>query len=153
MVQNDWIVQIQGDADGRLLTLLLVLRKINHAFRLLYKGGVWLPSASAREIGEAGLCALRGIGKLAKDSLALDQQRFALYSKYHMMLHLFYTLVWNADKAAWVESPMTDCCQQCEAFIGQVARMSRRVSAKATIDRSMDVYLLAIRQHWDDMDH
>eukprot|EP00438_Fugacium_kawagutii_P036395 Skav205824 [mRNA] locus=scaffold870:37881:38372:+ [translate_table: standard] len=150
MQQPDWVVQL--GAESRLMTVLLVLKSINKAFHILYKSGAWLPAETAREVGQLGLRALRGIAKLADVSLQLGQPRFALYPKFHMLLHQFYWLVERADQSEWQESPLNDCCQIDESFIGSVSRMSRRVAPMATVNRTVDVYLASIWKLWMDSD-
>ncbi len=146
--QVDWQIQIQD--DSRYMTIFLVVVSINAVFKELYRGGVWLPAATARDVGEKGLQALRGYAKLANASLQLGQPRYPLYPKFHMLLHQFYWLCWRADKADWVESPLADGCQVDEGFVGVVARLSRRVSPKQTIDRTIDLYLMTIWKGWQD---
>ena len=75
---------------------------------------------------------------------------FSLYPKFHLLLHQFYGLVWQAEKLSWVENPLTDSCQCCESFIGSISRLSRRVSPKSTIERTMDLYLMTLWKHWND---
>ncbi len=146
--EPDWSIQI-GD-DPRYLTLLLVLTNMNQVFRLLYRNGVWLSAVVADEIGNLGLTALRAYERLARVSLDMGQPRFALYPKYHMLMHIFYFLVWRSARCAFIESPMTDNCQCCEGFIGNVARLSRRVSPKACVERTIAIYLISLWKHWTD---
>lgn len=146
-MQPEWQVQLQD--DERNLTMLLVLKNMNEAFALLYRAGVWLPSTLALQISRLGLTAMRGYAKLADISLRLKEPRFPLYPKYHMMLHIFYFLEWRSAKAEFVENPLTDCCQIDESFIGIVARLSRRVSPKATVRRTVDLYLTSLWKHWE----
>ena len=146
--QPDWAVQLQD--DERFLTVLLVLRCINSVFRTLYSSGVWLPRDVALEVGRQGITALRGYAKLAKISMEMDEPRYPLYPKFHMLLHQFWWLVWRSEVSDWVESPMCDCCQMCEGFIGHISRYSRRVSPSSTVDRTIDLYLVALWRHWQD---
>ena len=140
---------MQLHEDCRYVTILLVLRSINAAFRKLYELGVWLFKTDAREIGELGLTALRGYEKLAMVSLSMNENRFPLFPKFHLLLHQFYWLVWRSEEVEWVESPLTDCCQMDEGFIGHVSRYSRRVSPNSTVDRTVDLYLVSLWRHWE----
>lgn len=146
-LQPDWVVQLQD--DDRYITILLVLCSINEAFRRLYSNGCWLRKADAKCIGELGVRALQGYQKLVAMSLSRGEARFPLHPKFHMLLHTFWSLLWNAKHLEWIESPLTDCCQQCEGFIGHVSRYSRRVSAHATEERTVDLYLVALWKHWE----
>lgn len=141
------MVQLQD--DERYLTILLVLRCINAAFRKLYQLGVWLWKDDAAEIGRLGITALRGYARLAFVSLEMHEPRYPLYPKFHMLLHQFWWLVWRSSKLDWIESPKTDNCQMCEGFIGHLSRYSRRVSPSATIDRTVDLYLVSLWRHWE----
>ena len=139
---------MQLQDDPRYLTILLVLQSINKAFRKLYHGGVWLSKADAFEIGDLGLTALRGYLKLATVSMEMGEPRCPLYPKYHMLLHQFWWLIWASARVEWIESPLTDSCQMCEGFIGHLSRYSRRVSPNATINRTVDLYLVSLWRHW-----
>ena len=147
LLQPDWVLQLQE--DERYVTILLVLRSMNEAFRRLYHGGAWLPQDDARAIGQLGLTALKGYAKIAMVSLSMGEPRCPLYPKFHMLLHQFYWLLWRSDTLDWVESPMVDCCQLCEGFIGHISRYSRRVSPQATVDRTIDLYLVSLWRHWE----
>lgn len=146
--EPDWSIQI-GD-DPRYITVLLVLTNMNQIFRLLYRNGVWLSAVVADEIGNLGLGALRAYERLARVSLEMGEPRFALYPKFHLLMHVFYWLVWRAARCQFIESPMTDNCQMCEGFIGSVARLSRRVSPKACVERTIAIYLISLWKHWTD---
>ena len=152
MQQPDWIIQLQDQDDDRYTTILLALRSVNAAFRLLYRSGCWLPAHVAKTVGDNGLLALQAYQKLAERSLSWGEPRYPLYPKYHMLLHQFFKLIWDSQTLEWVESPMVDCCQQCEGFVGEVSRMSRRVSPKATISRALDVYFIALWKQWENVE-
>lgn len=152
--------------------------------RLLYRGGAWLPSADAAAISRHGLQHLRSVYKCAQLSLAMRQPRFPIHSKMHMLHHTFQFLVpwlyrlgfplprmhelhfvwwplpiWTeaefSEKVRWVENPLVDSTQLDEAFIGVVARISRRVAPMATVHRTYDVYLTVLQQQLQKsvMDH
>ena len=148
LVQPDWAVQL--DENWMFLRILLVARRMNAALRQLYESGAWLPARRAATIGKFGVEALRAYGQLAEHCLQAGLPRFPLYPKFHMLLHQFYGLSWQAEKLSWVENPLTDSCQMCESFIGGIARLSRRVSPKSTIERTMDLYLMTLWKHWSD---
>lgn len=132
------------------LRILLVVKRMNAALKQLYESGVWLPASRAAEVGKFGVEALRAYGQLAQHCLQTGKPRFPLYPKFHLLLHQFYGLVWQAEKLSWVENPLTDSCQCCESFIGSIARLSRRVSPKSTIERTMDLYLMTLWKYWND---
>ena len=123
-------------------------RRMNAALRLLYRGGAWLAADEAALIGEHGLTALRAMQRCAEISLANREPLYPLHAKMHMLFHQFRFLCQYSKKCCWVESPLTDACQMDEGFVGVVARLSRRVSPKTTIRRTLDLYLCLLHKHW-----
>ena len=142
------MVRDQLHADRRFFLVLGLLRSINEAFRELYSAGAWLTSAEASKVGSLGLRALRSYHQLAKASVELQQPRFPIHPKFHMMWHIFHGLVESSQRLAWVESPICDSCQQDEGFVGVISRYSRRVSPKLTIWRTLDLYTTSLLKRW-----
>ena len=70
-----------------------------------------------------------------------------LFSQPHMLHHTFRFLERHAPNLGYMESPLADSCQQDETFVGIISRYSRRASPKSTIDRTLDLYLAALRKH------
>jgi len=62
---------------------------MNAAFRLLFRGGAWLPRRDAAEIARFGLQHLRAFKKAAEISVAMRQPRFPIHPKTHMLCHAF----------------------------------------------------------------
>lgn len=120
---------------------------MNSVMRLLYRSGAWLPAATAAEIAAFGLQHLRSYRKLAELSLVAKEPRFPIHCKFHMIHHTMRLLELQSQKVSWLESPLTDSCQQDETFVGILARFSRRVSPKITISRTYDLYATALHQH------
>lgn len=119
------------------------------ALRSLYSAGAWLKSEEAVQIGDHGVTALRSISKCAELSVQSRDALFPLHAKIHMMYHQFTFLQQHSKLVNWVESPLTDECQQDETFVGIVSRLSRRVSPKSTIHRCLDLYFCLLQKHWD----
>ncbi|CAK9003377.1 unnamed protein product [Durusdinium trenchii] len=127
--------------------VLLGTSCMNRALRLLYHGGAWLHRLEAAEISSLGLTFLRVYVKLAQICLAAKEPRFPVHSKHHMLFHTFHLMKCWAAKVEWQENPLADSCQQDEAFVGVLSRYSRRVSPKATIERTLDVYFTSLKKH------
>eukprot|EP00438_Fugacium_kawagutii_P001004 Skav215302 [mRNA] locus=scaffold3969:10053:14745:- [translate_table: standard] len=123
-------------------------RRMNAALRLLYRSGAWLPAAEAELISDHGMTALRAISKCAELSVAYRQPLFPLHAKIHMLYHQFRYLKLAAKRCCFVESILTDECQCDEGFVGTLARLSRRCSPKATIRRTIDLYLSLLHKRW-----
>ena len=120
---------------------------MNEVFRRLFHAGYWLSSQEALAVSYAGLTSLRAYRRLAALSLEALEPRFPLHSKYHMLWHTF-RFMQQQSHLPWQESPLADSCQMDEGFIGVISRYSRRVSPKATIERTLDVYLAALHDAW-----
>ena len=122
---------------------------MNAAMRLLFRGGAWLKQAEAATIARHGLLHLRAYKMCARLSLSQRQPRFPIHGKNHMLIHTFRFLqLWSKD-LDWIESPLCDSTQMDESFIGIVSRLSRRVSPKATIQRTYDLYMTLLKQRLD----
>ena len=134
-------------ANERFKLIFLATSSMNRALRLLYYGGAWLHRLEAAEISSLGLTFLRAYVKLAQICLAAKEPRFPIHSKHHMLFHTFHLMKCWAAKVQWQENPLVDSCQQDEAFVGVVSRYSRRVSPKATIERTLDVYFTSLKKH------
>ena len=134
-------------ASERFKLVLLGTSCMNRALRLLYHGGAWLHRLEAAEISSLGLTFLRVYVKLAQICLAAKEPRFPVHSKHHMLFHTFHLMKCWAAKVEWQENPLADSCQQDEAFVGVLSRYSRRVSPKATIERTLDVYFTSLKKH------
>ena len=122
-------------------------RKMNEAMRMLYRGGYWLPSSDSCAIARCGLLHLRAYRRCADLSFACREPRFPIHCKAHMLHHTFRFLERHGPNLGYMESPLADSCQQDETFVGIISRYSRRVSPKSTIDRTLDLYLTALRKH------
>eukprot|EP00438_Fugacium_kawagutii_P004975 Skav222717 [mRNA] locus=scaffold4971:14341:14890:+ [translate_table: standard] len=148
MLTDDVVTQMASQ-DERLPFVVLTVRRMNAALRLLYRGGAWLDADSAATIGNHGMVALRAVQRCAELSVQRREPRFPLHAKMHMLCHQFRNLVVDSQRCAFVESPLTDSCQQDETFVGIVARFSRRVSPRMTIHRTLDLYLTHIKKYVD----
>lgn len=118
---------------------------MNALFRLLYRSGAWLRADEACQVGDWGLTFLRAQNRCAEISLAMSQPRFPLHAKPHMLYHTFIFLKKWSESHQWCESPLVDATQIDESFVGVIARFSRRVSPRATIDRTYDLYMASLR--------
>ena len=100
--------------------------------RGLYKSGVWLREARARELGTWGLAFLRSYAKLASMAYQRRERRFTLVPKLHFFNHLMVELLEGARDHKWSLNPMVFSVQLQEDYIGKPSRISRRVSPKST---------------------
>lgn len=142
------LLKNQLHLDRRFLLILAMVRDINGMFRELFSRGAWLRSHEAELAGQLGMRALRCYHQLAEESVALSQPRFPVHPKFHALWRIFHALTEGAKVLRWVESPLSDSCQQDESFVGIISRYSRRVSPKQTISRAIDLYLTSLWKLW-----
>ena len=127
--------------------IFLVVTSTNQALRILYKSGVWLPSETGKTVARLGLRSLRAYKRLADLHVQLALPRFPIHTKFHQLFHTYRKVEKSSLVHEWTESPLIDACQQDEAFVGILSRFSRRVGPMATIDRTIDVYRLALHDY------
>ena len=147
LTSADFVDQVA--ADEVYVLILLVVKRVNALFRCLYSSGAWLSRDMARKASTLGLQSLRAYERLATIHVMKRLPRFPVHPKAHMLFHVFKFMAENAEKHEWTESPLVDGCQQDEAFVGILCRMSRRVAPKSTIDRTYGVYKISLAEHWD----
>lgn len=146
----EYEMDVMADQRWRLIRVMVMC--VNRCFSRLYGAGYWLRSEEAKEIASDGLASLRAYWQLAQISLQLGEPRFPVHSKYHMLFHSWRKLHLQAQRLDWQESPLADSCQMDETFVGVLSRYSRRVSPTSTIERTLDIYLTALRDHFKPMD-
>ena len=143
----------QRHTEPRFMLLLLAVRSSNETFKALFANGAWLHKDDASFIAAQGLQSLRAYHQLATMSLEMREPRFPTHSKFHMLWHSWRSLEKHVSAGLeWQESPLVDSCQQDEGFIGHIARYSRRVAPRQTIQRTLDLYLASLYRHWRGLD-
>ena len=124
-------------------------RCINRAWSALYKQDFWIPAKTAKAIGMDILEFLRLYAYLAKSAFDQDECLFSLLPKAHMIHHVGLTaLVLPAQKHDLIINPLAWGCQMSEDFIGRPSRISRRVSCRQTIERTLSRYLRSVHAIW-----
>ena len=96
------------------------------------------PYASAR-----GFAFLRAYGELAEDLFQLQKPwLFPLYPKAHIFHHTIIRLRHEASEKGLSVNPMVYSCQMDEDVVGKTSRLSRRVSIRCTMQRTLERYLV-----------
>ena len=117
-------------------------------FQILNHTGAWLDSNAAHKVAFhvhmfcasyyflAGRCQNKGLC------------RFHLEPSLHMFRHMGLRVQHLLDKGCqWILSPACFLAESSEDFVGQVARLARRTSARSTCTRTIQRYL--IKCHFD----
>ena len=94
------------------------------------------------------MCSNR-LGFLAARLHALQQPRFHLEPSLHLLKHIGLRLRTQLEAGAThILNPATFLAEAGEDFIGKVARISRRVSARLTSQRTMQRILVKTCADW-----
>lgn len=72
------------------------------------------------------------------------------YPKLHSMHHMMVRLRDDATSLGYSQNCLATSCQLDEDLIGKVSRLSRRVSIRATAERTLGRYLVAAHSAWRD---
>ena len=108
----------------------------------LYRRELFIPSELALNLVEHGFAFLRGFGKCVSIAYHSKRALFIQMPNYHRIHELLRDLKIHAQCAAAVISPLAYATQVDEDFIGRPSRISRRVSWRLVIDRTLRRSLL-----------
>ena len=117
--------------------------RIDFFISSLYKWELWIPADNAKVIAAAGVSFLKLHGKAVQLAHDRSQLYFLLMPNYHRMDHIIWDLESQAEKARFVMNPLYASCQSDEDYIGRPSRISRRVSPRLTIQRTLERSLQA----------
>jgi hypothetical protein len=135
------VVHAQEVKNSRILSLALhTVKALNMAMSELYQSNLWLSTAEAKQIADAGLVFLQGFSKLAGLCHKDNKFRYPLRPKLHICHHIFAGLL-HETRCCFVLNPLSESCQMDEDFIGRTSRISRWVSPRLVALRTMQRYL------------
>ena len=121
-------------------------------FKIIYKSGLWLDRDTASELLCCGREVLLSYEWMARKCLELRIPGYMMVPKLHAWDHDMRSLKAQLDDPSCdaILSPGMYLCEADEDYIGQVSRISRRVSARTVCLRTLERYLvckrLAIKQ-------
>ena len=115
-------------------------------FQTIHRGGLFLPRQEAASA--AGACSLfcHAYVFLARHFFDRGSCRYHMEPSLHAFRHIGLNL--EAGTAPVVLSPAAFLCEQGEDFIGRVSRITRRVSARLTGERTLQRYLIKLHLEW-----
>ena len=140
--------QLQSSADERERLIASSSRALNLFMKLLYASDIWVPTAEATRIASAGKHFLAAYSRLARLSLDVGELRFAMIPKVHMLWHVVDSLLYQCDRFTEVENPMTEAVAIDEDFIGRYCALTRSVSPRLRVLRSLERYLTQVQLLW-----
>ena len=123
-------------------------RALNYFMAQLYQANAWIEASKAVRITSAGRHFLMAYSRLANLSHARSELRSTLLSKLHMAWHVIDQLKRQQEALEWVENPMIEACPIDEDFIGRYCCLTRAVSPRQRIRRSLERYLTQVLLLW-----
>ena len=121
-------------------------------FHLMHRSGVWLSRDVAREMGHCALLFVQAFSHLAKLCHERSMPRYHIVPSLHAMCH-FYMDMKKAlairPMSHFLLSPAVTNCEQDEDFVGKIARLTRKVHARTTTERTLQRYLVKLHCEWN----
>lgn len=136
--------------DTLLHMCLLAAVEIDSFFSKLYKEGVWVHGAKAREIARHGFEFLRLNGRVAYKAFQNGRALFPFMPNLHRIHEIVFLMEDQVQKANVAINPLVWSCQMAEDFIGRPSRLSRRVSCRLAVTRTLQRSLAASYAHMRD---
>ena len=112
-----------------------------HFLGVMHSHDLWLPLPCAKFMMLEGLKALRSYSYCAHVAMTLRFRLFCMRPKFHSWAHTVFDLKQGVEAGhRWHLNPCIWNCEQSEDFIGRISRISRRVSARTSIKRTLQRY-------------
>lgn len=122
--------------------------RIDQFLQGIYSHEVWIPSEEAKPLISAGFAFLQFYGVAVKVAYQRGLLLFQLMANFHRIHHVLYEMHVQATENKWVLNPLHCATQADEDFIGRPSRISRRVSPRLTIQRTLERSLQAAYAHY-----
>lgn len=143
------IEQLPADQEGLLQKCSRAAKDVNLLFAHLFSSPAFLDRNEAIYMSGLGASFLRVYAELA---LVCFRKRhpylFPMYPKLHSLHHMVLDLEFSAHRCGFAASPLLTACQQDEDVVGRCSRLSRRVSARLTMRRTLERYLIQCHVAW-----
>ena len=123
-------------------------RAINSWMSSLYRAPLFLARNQAQRICAAGWHFLSCYGRLALLTCSSGDPKFTLVPKIHLVWHLNYQMQAEAMQADYILNPMSEGCCVEEDVIGKFCCLTRHVSPRARVERSLQRYLTQVLLLW-----
>lgn len=156
-VLNKWfIAECNAYAEEvRSDRLLTIAYRCSVSIEKILKGlcsyELWIPSAAALEIADYGLNFLMWYGRGAREAFQNSRRLFFMMPNLHRLHHIAWDLKDAAKKLDFVPNPLAWSTQPSEDYIGRPSRISRRVSPRLQVLRTLQRSLIAARAAYRNM--
>ena len=136
---------LKGDDETVLTAMLQLVQGTLNFIGVMHSHNLWLPKSCTQFMMTQGLVALRSYSYCARVSMRMRKRLFCMRPKFHYWAHTVFELRESADSSRYTLNPCIYNCEQNEDFIGRVSRISRHVSTRATILRTLQRYGLSFQ--------
>lgn len=134
---------------GTLLHIcFLAAIEVDQFFSKIYKEGVWIPGPKAQQIARHGFEFLKLNGRVAYQSFQARRPLFPFMPNLHRLHEIFFLMEDQVAAAGVCINPLIWSCQMAEDFIGKPSRVSRRVSSRLAVTRTLQRSLAAAYAHF-----
>ena len=138
---------LKGDDQTLLTAMLQLVQGTLNFIGVMHSHNLWLPKSCTQFMMTQGLVALRSYSYCASVSMRMRRRLFCMRPKFHYWAHTVFELRESADEKQnrYTLNPCAYNCEQNEDFIGRISRISRHVSTRATIYRTLQRYGLSFQ--------
>lgn len=134
---------MKGDRSDLLTAMLQQVQGTLNFLGVMHSHDLWIPQSCATFMMTQGLLALRAYSFCASECIRLNRRLFAMRPKFHLWAHTVFEMKEILARVP-PEIPILNCCiyncEQNEDFIGRISRVSRHVSTRLTIYRTIQRY-------------
>ena len=116
---------------------------IENFLKGIYKHELFIPRTAAQEIVDYGLSFLRSYGRGASLAFRQTKRFFFLQPNLHRLHHIAIDMRDQCQNCQWILNPLALSTQPEEDYIGRPARVSRRVSSRLVVKRTLQRSLVA----------
>ena len=111
---------------------------------IMHSHDLWLPLGCCGLMWKEGLKALRCYSFCAKKAKEKQKRLFCMRPKFHALAHTVWELKGSHERAQpFTLNPCIFNCEQNEDFIGRISRITRHVSPRLPIRRTLQRYGVA----------
>ena len=140
---------VPADSAGFLARCQSGTANLNAMFECFYQGGFFLDRTECEYSALCGMKFWTAYSFLARKQFEKDRpDMFPLYPKLHLMHHMILRIREDGNEFGFSQNAMATSCQMDEDVIGRVSRISRRVSIRMVMERTMGRYLVGCHTAW-----
>ena len=113
---------------------------------VMHSHDLWLPHGCTGYMAKQGLTALRAYAYCAKFSMQINKRLFCMRPKFHYWAHTVFELKHAFERGQRdTLNPRIWNCEMNEDMIGRISRISRHVSPRLTVLRTLQRYGVAFQ--------